>query len=669
MTDIRRRLRLLASKHDIATVIACAFDHRTRILPFIYADFRIAPGGVRAIGSAMFDSGFTKTRIVLQQWNKNFSPKKMRLDGRIPDLFLISSMHLHSEECDRLIREANSIEESARPLIIAGGPRIIYEPWQVFSADPNDPWGADVAVTGEEYVLLSLMEVLLSIKGERETLRQAFLRARDSGALDAIPGLVYAQSSSARGPAEELIDTGIQQLLGNLDELPSPVIGYSLLETPSRSDTLGLKSLPDNRVRKHSPIGSMVLTSGCKFRCSYCPIPAYNQRQHRVKTGERVAEQMGAIAERYGIQFFFGADDNFFNDTARTMDIAETMAQAKRDNPKKFGRILYATEATVHDSIRLKDHLPTIRASGLVAVWMGVEDLTGTLVKKGQSESKTLEAFKLLREAGIAPIPMMMHHDSQPLISWKNNYGIINQLGVLRKAGALYTQVLMLIPATGSKWYEETFTSGLAFETVNGQEIEPYRVDGNYVVASKHARPWVKQLNLLLAYTYFFNPLRMLWALVFPKSNLPHLTDETHPAEEIAKLPWRKRATRWIKRHAKARLLDAAIQCVGMGGLFQTYRHTLGWMLKIMTGRIKPSSAAPLSKLPMRDPAGGPAAHSLPGTATQAQSTRTVDLISIEPAPQLLQLSLGASLSSGPKTSTESQPAGVNSKTADRRAA
>ena len=81
----------------------------------------MVPAGVRAIGSALVDSGFHKTRVVLQQWNKRFSPTEMRLDGRIPDLFLVSSMHLHSAECDRLVREANRIEPSRRPLIIVGG--------------------------------------------------------------------------------------------------------------------------------------------------------------------------------------------------------------------------------------------------------------------------------------------------------------------------------------------------------------------------------------------------------------------------------------------------------------------------------------------------------------------------------------------------------------------
>ena len=70
-------------------------------------------------------------------------------------------------------------------------------------------------------------------------MRSAFLRARDSGALDDIPGLVYARGDR-EGVAEELVDTGIQRLLGDLDELPDPVLGYRLLEAPSRSATLSL---------------------------------------------------------------------------------------------------------------------------------------------------------------------------------------------------------------------------------------------------------------------------------------------------------------------------------------------------------------------------------------------------------------------------------------------
>ncbi len=146
---------------------------------------------------------------------------------------------------------------------------------------------------------------------------------------------------------------------------------------------------------------------------------------------------MREIAASYGITYFFGTDDNFFNNTERTLEIAETLARKVAAGRRPYCKIRYGTEATVHDTLRLQEHLPVIRQSGLRALWMGVEDLTASLVKKGQSEDKTLESFRLLRSNGIMPVPMMMHHDSQPLVSWKNNYGLLNQLRALRKAGAL----------------------------------------------------------------------------------------------------------------------------------------------------------------------------------------------------------------------------------------
>jgi hypothetical protein len=50
LAALRARIRHIAPKHDLVSVIACAFDHRTRMLPFIYADRRMAPAGVGYIG-------------------------------------------------------------------------------------------------------------------------------------------------------------------------------------------------------------------------------------------------------------------------------------------------------------------------------------------------------------------------------------------------------------------------------------------------------------------------------------------------------------------------------------------------------------------------------------------------------------------------------------------
>ncbi|MBN1942966.1 MAG: radical SAM protein [Phycisphaerae bacterium] len=589
LTDIRARLRRIAPKHDLATVVACSFDHRTRILPFVFADVRMVPAGVRAVAAALLDSGFQKTRIVLQHWNRNFDPARMQLDGRIPDMFLLSAMRLHYEPFVQLLRGVCRIPPDRRPLVIVGGPQTIYEPWTVFpqtSANPADPWTADLAVTGEEYVLLATLECLLHERADGEPLRKTFLRTRDAGGLDDIPGLVYARGGKPDGPPEELIDTGIQRLVFDLNEQPMPAPAYRVLEAPSNHPTLASQPLPIERVRRYTPIASLVMTLGCKFACPYCPIPAYNQRMYRVKSGQRIAEEIVSLRKEFGIHFYFGADDNFFNDPAKTLDICEALVQTEIDGKplRKHARI--GTEVTVHDTLKTAEagRLELVRRAGFRALWIGVEDMTGLLVKKGQTPDKTARAFTLLRKHGIAPMPMMMHHDEQKLLTPGRPVGLLNQVHLLQRAGASSLQVLMITPSPGSKLFEQTYTSGMVFDRAGGRTLRPYMMEGVHVCASLHPQPWRKQLNILLAYAWFYNPLRLIRAL--------------RPGNRLGGI-------------------DAGMQALGMWGLLKTLRRVSGWTLRLLAGPIRRRRTPPRNELPMRAPDGAKAAHALDGTPSR----------------------------------------------------
>jgi hypothetical protein len=171
-----------------------------------------------------------------------------------------------------------------------------------------------------------------------------------------------------------------------------------------------------------------------------------------------------------------------------------------------------------------------------------------------------------------------MHHDSQPLYSRGTNYGLLNQIRVLRKAGAVSLQVLMMTPSAGTKLYEGTFTGGQVLDRVGGRKVLPYMYDGNYVVASSHPRPWRKQLNLLLGYMYFYNPVWLIAALA---------------------------------RKKKSKVADkaAAMQVVGMMGLTQSIRRTTSWALRLMFGQIERLKGPPASPLPMRSVDGAAACH------------------------------------------------------------
>ncbi|MCY2926268.1 MAG: radical SAM protein, partial [Planctomycetota bacterium] len=214
------------------------------------------------------------------------------------------------------------------------------------------------------------------------------------------------------------------------------------------------------------------------------------------------------------------------------------------------------------------------------ALWLGIEDMTGALVKKGQSVDKTLEAFDLLCQIGISPMPMMMHHDAQPFYTRGKPEGLYNQVKLLRKAGAVSLQVLMVTPSAGSKLYEDTFRSGMVYDSVAGRRVEDHMYDGNFVIASHAPKPWRKQLNLTLAYLSFYNIFRMI-GLMLRRRNLL----------------------------SRKRIM---LQILGILGLGYTIRRTTGWLFRLLTGRIERLSRPTYSAIPMRSVDGGIASHDLP---------------------------------------------------------
>ncbi len=286
---------------------------------------------------------------------------------------------------------------------------------------------------------------------------------------------------------------------------------------------------------------------------------------------------MSQLNERYGLRFFFGTDDNFFNERDRTVSIVETLSRAETGGRPLRHRVRWGTEVTVHDTLGMRDHLSAVRKAGALALWLGVEDMTATFVRKGQSVDKTLEAFGLLRRHNILPVPMLMHHDGQPLYTRTSPYGLINQIRLLRQAGAIDMQVLTMTPAVGSRVYEEPFHAGQMIQSAAGKSVEPYMLDGNYVVASSEAQPWRMQLRVTAALAYFYNPLRLLGSLIRPKSS----------------------------RY----LIDASVQGIGLWGLIHTLPRTLGWAMRLMTGKIKRWSQPPETHLRLTGIDGVPASH------------------------------------------------------------
>src|SRR5947209_8392206 len=94
--QLEQQLRNHRDTAKIPILVTYAFDFRTRLGPFLYADMRLLTAGPRAIAAALRQAGFTRVRIAMCQWNPNLQPSQTRLDGEPPHMLFVSSMQIHS---------------------------------------------------------------------------------------------------------------------------------------------------------------------------------------------------------------------------------------------------------------------------------------------------------------------------------------------------------------------------------------------------------------------------------------------------------------------------------------------------------------------------------------------------------------------------------------------
>src|SRR5262249_39818587 len=148
----------------------------------------LAPSPVLSI------TGFVRTRAVFQLWNPNFRPSQARFDAKTPELLLLSTMQMHAERAYEAIRDAWTMGKD-RPLILVGGPKSPHEPhhfWPLRGRN-GQAIGPDAVITGEAYILLDLLHVLMGYRYNGRSMRAAFEHARKEGALKSVPGLVYLE--------------------------------------------------------------------------------------------------------------------------------------------------------------------------------------------------------------------------------------------------------------------------------------------------------------------------------------------------------------------------------------------------------------------------------------------------------------------------------------------
>jgi len=195
-------------------------------------------------------------------------------------------------------------------------------------------------------------------------------------------------------PTDEILGIGFKTAEGKfrINERP-PFIDMNELPIPDRT------LLPDgvdyfNPVVKRVPYTTMQTSRGCPGRCIFCTSPAFYGRKFRLRSAEKVLEELREI-KRLGYREVFIRDETFTASKKRNWQICEAMIRENID---------LAWIANARADMIDKETMLLMKRAGCHMLKFGVETGNSEILanyKKGCTVSDSERAFQMAKEVGM----------------------------------------------------------------------------------------------------------------------------------------------------------------------------------------------------------------------------------------------------------------------------
>ncbi|MBR2724832.1 MAG: B12-binding domain-containing radical SAM protein [Ruminococcus sp.] len=193
-----------------------------------------------------------------------------------------------------------------------------------------------------------------------------------------INGLTYRSSSN------KTITNTRPELIANLDS--NPFIDYKFLP----------KELFEQIKEKPIPI-SIDIGRGCPYNCAYCSTSLFWQRKFRLKSADRIVEEMKRLYNELGITKFIFDHDLFTASKKRVFEFCNSL----KDSELNFKWACSSRADTIDE-----ETIEEMASCGLGAIYLGIE--TGSarmqkIIHKNLNIEKTIEIIKCIVDNDIKP--------------------------------------------------------------------------------------------------------------------------------------------------------------------------------------------------------------------------------------------------------------------------
>jgi anaerobic magnesium-protoporphyrin IX monomethyl ester cyclase len=216
------------------------------------------------------------------------------------------------------------------------------------------------------------------VLGEGEATMPELLKAHISGAdLSMVAGIAYSREGT-------VCRTAPRDFIADLDSLAPAWHLVNWSDYPLY--------FIDN-----SHVAIVSSSRGCIHTCSFCSQHKFWHGSYRERAPEAVVAEIEQLAETYGINVFFIADEYPTRSRKRWERILELLTE------KDLG-IHILLETCVQDIIRDEDILARYRQAGILFIYVGVEATDNKKLSQFKKESRfedSKKALRLIREAGM----------------------------------------------------------------------------------------------------------------------------------------------------------------------------------------------------------------------------------------------------------------------------
>ena len=358
-----------------------------------------------------------------------------------PDVVGLSAM---TAVINNAYKAASLIKKISKKVVtVVGGPHAMFAPRETLEECPD----LDVVVKGEgEEISLNLINTL-----------------EKNGDLSEVKGIVWRNE-------DEIVSNPSAALIKDIDEIPFPA--YHLWDMKRYA------------AKKNLPIGTMMTSRGCPYRCAYCSSSRIFGKVWRARSAKNVVEELKLLVGKYGRKYVAFLDDIFTLSKSRAMEIAD------RIKVEKMG-IKWDCSSRVD---RMDEELAQkLKSAGCLRIYLGFESgsqHTLSLINKRITLEQSRETAKMLKKMNFEIIGSFMMG-----IPGETREDIEATIDFAREVRPDYAQFTILTPYPGTPVYEEA---------VNGNRLLTRDWDRYGIVSSVMKIPGftAKELNALLRKAY-----------------------------------------------------------------------------------------------------------------------------------------------------------------------